>query len=397
MRALASWRERPARAAYAGLFLFGIVMALLGAILPSLMSRISLSLAQAGTLFLVMNAGILASSLGLGPLLDRFGMRPPLVVGPLLAALGLVAVAGARQHQALAWGMALLGLGGGALNSAGNTLVADLHQAQQARSAALNLLGVFFGIGALVIPLAIGLLLELAELATILLAAALLCLLVAGGNALVALPPPKQQHQLPLGAAGRLLREPFVLVFAALLFFESGNEFVAGGYTSSFLVRETGFSVRAASWALSGYWAALMAARIVLSRLALAASGSRLLVGCAIASAAGTLLLATSRSPVTAVLAVVWIGAGLAGIFPTALGIVGARYPALTGTVFGLLLTAALSGGMLLPWLSGQIGEARGLRPALVMVAAQFLVIAALAALARRIPARATAPALPSR
>jgi fucose permease len=86
--------------------------------------------------------------------------------------------------------------------------------------------------------------------------------------------------------------------------------------------------------------------------------------------------------------AVAWVGAALAGVFPTALGIVGARYPGFTGTVFGLLLTAALTGGMLLPWLTGQVGEARGLRPALGVVAAQFLAIAALAALARRIPAR---------
>ena len=35
-----------------------------------------------------------------------------------------------------------------------------------------------------------------------------------------------------------------MLVFAALLFFQSGNEFVAGGFVSSFLVREIGFSVR---------------------------------------------------------------------------------------------------------------------------------------------------------
>jgi fucose permease len=248
-----------------------------------------------------------------------------------------------------------------------------------------------------VIPLAIGLLLEVAALGSILLSAASLCLLVAAGNALVSLPPPKQQHQLPLAAAGRFLREPFVLVFAAMLFFQSGNEFVAGGYASSFLVRETGLSVRAASWALAGYWAALMLARVVLSRAALRVSGWHLLVLCAIASAAGTLLLATSRQPAVAVLAVVWIGAGLAGIFPTALGIAGARYPAFTGTVFGLLLTAALTGGMLLPWLTGQVGETRGLRPALVVVAAQFLVVAALAALARRIPAAASSPAAPSR
>jgi fucose permease len=168
------------------------------------------------------------------------------------------------------------------------------------------------------------------------------------------------------------------------LFFQSGNEFVIGGYASSFLVREAGFSVRAASWALTGYWAAMMLGRLVLSRVALRMNSPRLLVVCALASAAGTALLAGSRHPALAVLALAWMGAGLAGIFPTALGIVGARYPAFTGTVFGLLLTAALTGGMLLPWLTGLIGETHGLRPALALVAAQFLVVAALAAHAGR-------------
>ncbi len=378
-----SWRERPAGAAYAGHFLFGIVMALLGAILPALSSRVGIGLAQAGTLFLVMNACLLVSSLGLGPVMDRFGMKPPLVIGPLLAGAGLAVVALARHYEPLAWGVALLGLGGGALNSAGNTLVADLHDAPEARSAALNLLGVFYGIGALLIPLAMGLLLEAADLTAILLAAALLCAAVAIRNALATLPTPKQERQLPLREVVRLLREPFVLLFAALLFFQSGNEFVAGGYASSFLVRETGFSVRAAAWGLAGYWAALILTRLALSRVALRMDGPRLLILCALASAAGTALLAFSRHPVLSVLAVAWIGAGLAGIFPTALGIVGARYPAFTGTVFGLLLTAALTGGTLLPWLTGLIGETHGLRPALAVVAAQFLVIAALAALAR--------------
>jgi fucose permease len=381
----ASWRDHPALAAYAGHFLFGIVMALLGAILPALSSRVGMDLSQAGTLFLVMNFCILVSSLGLGPLMDRYGMKPPLVIGPLFTGAALVVVALARQYSQLPWGLALLGLGGGALNSAGNTLVADLHTAPGARAAALNRLGVFYGIGALVIPLAIGLLLDRVGITTILLAAALLSLVVAGGNALAALPPPKHERHVAPGEVARFLRQPFVLVFAALLFFQSGNEFVAGGYASSFLVREAGFSLRAASWALAGYWAALMLARVVLSRLALRVEGFRLLVGCALASAAGTALLAASRHDALAVLAVAWIGAGLAGIFPTALGLVGARYPSYTGTVFGLLLTAALCGGMLLPWLTGQVGDARGLRPALVLVAAQFLVIAALAARARRI------------
>jgi FHS family glucose/mannose:H+ symporter-like MFS transporter len=379
-----SWRERPAAAAYASHLLFGIVMALLGAILPTLSERIGFDLAQAGRLFVVMNACLLASCLGLGPLMDRFGMKPPLVMGSLLAGTGLALVALAHDYQTLAWGTAVLGLGGGALNAGGNTLVADLHQAQEARSAALNRLGVFFGIGAVLMPLAIGLLLQTAELASILLAGAALCVAVALHNALVSLPPPKRHRHVPLADVVSLAREPLVLVFAALLFFQSGNEFVAGGYASSFLVRESGLSVRAASWALTGFWSALTLARLALSSVALRVNGPRLLVLCALASAAGTALLVFSRHPAVAVLALSWMGASLAGIFPTALGIVGARYPGFTGTVFGLLLTAALTGGMLLPWLSGLIGEAHGLRPAMALVAAQCLAIAALAAHAGR-------------
>ncbi len=380
-----SWRGRPAAAAYASHLLFGIVMALLGAILPTLASRIGLDLARAGALFLVMNAFLLVSSLGLGPFMDRFGMKPPLVAGSLLAGAGLAMVALARDYQAVAWGAAVLGLGGGALNTGGNTLVADLHQAQQARSAALNRLGVFFGIGALLIPLAIGLLLQAAELGSILLGGAGLCAAVALHNALVSLPPPKRQRHVPLADVVRLAREPLALVFAARLYLQSGNEFVAGGSVSSFLVRESGLSVREASWALAGYWAALMLARNVLSRVALRVDGPRLLVLCALASAAGTALLVSSRHPAVAVVAVAWMGAGLAGIFPTSLGIVGARHPALTGTVFGLLITAGLTGGMLLPWLTGLLGEAHGLRPAMALVALQCLAIAALAARAGRL------------
>lgn len=384
---LAAWRARPALPAYAGLFLFGIAMALLGAVLPALSSRLGVDLAEAGTLFLVMNACILAASLGLGPLMDRYGMKPPLVAGPLLAGAALALVALARGAGELPLALALLGLGGGALNSAGNTLVADLHEAPGARAAALNRLGVFYGIGALVIPLAIGLLLDRAGLTPILLAAALACLAVAAANLLARLPPPKRERHVAPGELARLAREPLVLVFAALLLLQSGNEFVAGGYASSFLVREAGFSVRAASWALGGYWATLMLARLALSRVALRVDGFRLIVACALAAAAATALLAASRGGALAVLAVAAIGGSLAGIFPTALGIVGARYPAYTGTVFGLLLTAALTGGMLLPWLTGRVGERHGLRLALALVAVQFVAIAALAWRARRIPA----------
>ena len=360
------------------MFLFGIAAALLGATLPLLSERLQIGLGRVGTLFLVMNACMLASSFALGALQDRFGMKPPLVAGPLVVGAALLVVAGAQSYAQLLLAVALLGVGGSALNGASNALVADLHEDPAAKSAALNLVGLFFGFGALFIPFAIGLLLRTAGLRAILLGAAGLCGLVAMANALPAYPPAKQAGGLSLAEAVRLVRDPLVLLLGFLLFFQSGNEFIVGGFTTTFLTSEVGMSVRAASYALAGYWAALMLTRAWLGRGRSPLTGGRLVLASAAASAVITTLLVTASGPPLAVAMVVALGAALAGIFPAVLGVAASRFPAHSGTVFGLLFTMALTGGMTLPWLTGQAAAAWGLRPALGLVILQFLAVFAL-------------------
>jgi fucose permease len=370
------------------MFLFGIAAAVLGATLPLLSERLDLGFGRVGTLFLVMNACMLASSFGLGALQDRFGMKPPLVVGPLGVGGALLAVAAAQSFGHLLAGVALLGVGGSALNGASNALVADLHDDPTAKSAALNRVGVFFGFGALCIPLAIGVLVRAAGLQGILLGATVLCLLVAIANALPAYPPAKQAGGLSLVEAARFAREPLVLLMGFLLFFQSGNEFIVGGYATTFLTREIGMGVRAASYALAGYWAALMLVRAGLGRGRFPLAGPSLVLASAVASAVATALLVTVSAPAVAVAVVVALGATLAGIFPAVLGVAGSRFPAHSGTVFGLLFTMALTGGMTLPWVTGQAAAAWGLRRALGLVAAQFLAVAVLQWLVRAASAR---------
>jgi fucose permease len=360
------------------MFLFGIAAALLGATLPLLSERLEIGLGRVGTLFLVMNACILASSFALGALQDRHGMKPPLVAGPLVAGAALLVVAHADSYGQLVLAVALLGLGGSALNSAPNALVADLHEDPARKGAALNFLGLFFGFGALFMPFAIGLLLRAAGLRGILYAAAGLCLVVAVANALPSYPPPKQAGGLSVGEMVRFVRDPFVLLLGAMLAFQSGNEFILGGYATTLLTREVGMGVAAASYALAGYWAALMLTRAWLGRGHSPLSGPRLVVASAVASAAAVGLLLTAASPPLAVAMTVAVGATLAGIFPTVLAVAGARFPAHSGTVFGLLFTMALAGGMTLPWVTGQLAAAWGLRPALGLVVLQFLAVAAL-------------------
>jgi fucose permease len=369
---------RLSAAAWAGMFLFGIAAAVLGATLPLLSARMELGLGRVGTLFLAMNACMLASSFALGALQDRFGMKPPLVAGPVVVGVALLAVAAAESFAHLLAAVALLGVAGSALNGASNALVADLHPDPAAKGAALNRVGVFFGFGALFIPVAIGLLERAVGLRGILLGAATLCLLVAVVNALPAYPPAKQAGGLSLAEAARLVRDRLVLLMGVLLFFQSGNEFILGGYTTTFLTREVGMDVGAASYALAGYWAALMLARAWLGRGRFPLAGGRLVLASAAASAVVTGLLVTASRPPLAVAMAVALGATLAGIFPAALGVAGSRFPAHSGTVFGILFTMALTGGMTLPWVTGQAAAAWGLRPALGLVVGQFLAVLAL-------------------
>ena len=176
---------------------------------------------------------------------------------------GLTVVPAGGEADALApLPLALLGLGGSALNSATNVLVADLYPEANAKAAALNRLGVFYGFGALLLPFLIGMLLDRVGLSPLLLAAAGLCVLTGALSAIPSYPGPKRSPGLTVGEALALLRHPLVAVFGALLFFEAGTEMLLGGYLTTFLTRETGASVREASWVLAGFWVALMTSRM---------------------------------------------------------------------------------------------------------------------------------------
>jgi fucose permease len=280
-----------------------------------------------------------------------------------------------------------LGLGGGSVNGSANTLAADLYDDARRKAAALNLLGVFFGFGALFLPFGLGALTSVFGMAGVLYAAAALCLLVAIAAAALVFPPPKQGHGFPLAEMPRFVRMPLVLAFAFLLFFESGNEFALGGYISTFLARDMGLSVAAASYCLAAYWAAIMAVRMVLSRLLLHTSASTVVIASAVGAAGCALLIAAATNALVATLAAVLTGLALGGVFPTVLGMAAARFDEHSGTVFGILFTIGLCGGMTIPWIAGQLAEGAGLRAAFALVAANFVAVAVLGSVARRVDA----------
>jgi len=346
--------------ACAGIFVFGIVMAILGAILPSLFSRIQFDKSQAGNLFFYMNLAMLAMSVFFGPIVDRFGYKVFLALSSLLVALSLVLFNAASTYSFLILAAVLLGFGGGGLNGGSNALTSDLYP--ERRSAALNLLGIFFGFGALTIPFLIGTLLGTIGLSTILIIAALLSLIPFVLFVVLRFPLAKQAQGFPLRQAAKVVGHPLLWLCGFLLFFESGNEFTVGGWTSTYLNEYFHLTPKVASFVLAGYWAAIMIGRLIVTRLVRVVKNEILVLGSGVLALIAAVIMAASPSGALAGFGAVLIGLGFAAIYPTTLAIVGETFPSLSGTAFSVIFVIGLAGGMTAPWLTGKVAMASSLR-----------------------------------
>lgn len=353
-----------------------MVLSLLGALLPILSAQLHFDMAAAGNLFLATYSALFFGSLAAGPLMDRYGLKLPLAGAGLLVALGLAFIAAAPVYAGLMGAMVLIGFGGGALNIATNGLISDLQTDPAERNAALNLLGVFFGLGALMLPLGVASLLRTLGVSRILLLAMIPCLASLALSLAARFPEPKHGDGFRLEGATRLLRDPMVLLFGCLLFFEQGNEAVVSGYLTSYLTSALAIPIVNASFLLTVYWIAVTIGRLIASRLSRLLHGASLVVGGALGAALGLVVLVLAPNPGTAFAGVAITGLCISVIFQTVLGQAGSRFIAYSGTAFSILFSMAQIGGTLAPWAVGQLATTNGLRNMLVLPVAGFVAVA---------------------
>lgn len=342
--------------ACAGILSFGIVIAILGTLfgMPGMRARLHIDLAQQGNLFFLLYMGILFASLIVGPLIDHTGNKLVLLVSSLLVSLGMILFSTAHSMTAAGAAAIVLGLGGGGLNTCTSALVSDLYGDR--RGPMLNVLGIFFGMGALCIPLVAGSLEGHFTMVQLLIFCAVLSALCAIGYAVLAFPAPAQPHGFSWRETLRVARYSSVWLLGLLLFFESGNEACIGGWTSTY-ANASGFSSRTATLVLAGYWIALMFGRILAASLLRVMKKAHLVLTSALISLIGCGILLSAQSLLWLSVGVALIGLSYGPIFPTALAIAGDRYSAVAGTVFGLLFSIALVGGMTFPWVVGQVSQ----------------------------------------
>jgi MFS family permease len=288
-----------------------------------------------------------------GPLVDRYGYKLLLIISVLISAASLEGLAFTDSVSLLYVCIFFIGFGGGIINGGTNALVADISA--ENKGANLSLLGVSFGIGALAMPLLLGILSKYFQYSTILAAVGLFMLLPVVYFIFISFPAPKQAQGFPLKEGVKLLKEPALLLTGFFLFFQSGVEALSNNWTTTYLQHKLEITNEAALYALSFSLVGLTVVRLLLGSLLKKISSFSVTIASLLLVISGSLILMNTLSYNIAFAALIITGAGLAAGFPVILGYVGQLYAQLSGTAFSIALVIALTGNTVISYFFGFI------------------------------------------
>lgn len=334
-------------AACIGMSFFGISMIVIGSVLPSLAEMCNFNTLQQAAIITFLPIGILIGSLVFGPICDKYGHRVLFFTSCFSVLIGMLGITFFRELIILQFFIFIIGLGGGVLNGQTNALVADLYDDKQ-RGAKLSLLGAFYGIGAIGIPLLTGLLARYFDFTIIIRFIGFAMLVCIAYCFTIRFPNPTVTQSFPIKQALGLLKQRALLLLSFILFFESGIEGACNNWTTTYLKDTTTINPALILQTLTIMVVALTVARLVLSVILKKFRQSVVLFTCFIFAFIGFGLMYVATNIFIAMLGMIFIGVGVSATYPVILNIIGHEYSALIGTAFGVAMTISLVGNTLI-------------------------------------------------
>jgi fucose permease len=365
-------------AAVLAIFVYGMIAAMLGTILPDLSNRLKLTPNQNGRIAMAQAIGLMIGSFAAGPLMDIYGKKLGVVGGLLLIALALVGLRAAGSYGLVLVLIFVLGAGGGALVNGGNALPPDIHIQSLETAGVYNLLNLFFGLGGLLTPLVAARLFQnnSARLLLFAASAATITLLIAGVTPMA---PPTGQVGFQVGVVAELLARPALLLLSAVLFLYVAAEVGVWNWLARHLIAQGVPEARALTILSLGFALGLLVGRVAVSPILSSVRPETVLLASALLMAVTTFLMLQAGSPAIAWLAVFGAGIAMAPVFPTTLAVVNATFTGnLVATATGIALTAGWLGLVVSSPLIGGIAgdDPRRLKKALLLLPIFSLIMA---------------------
>lgn len=357
--------------------LMGATFSMTGALLPVIIRDLQITDAQAGLLVSSPALGYVVTAAFAGVLGDRLGFKRIWLAGSCLGMIALVGVALAPSFGWILLAMAAVGLVAGAFDGAINPLIVSLYGARA--GGILNWVHLFFGLGATLTPLLVGLGLRAGLAWRSFFALLSGYVFFIGLTIALARFPRLARSQAGEGhqALRRTLRSRLVTLGVVAMFLYVGAEASVFSWSALYLERLHAVPVATASLGVSLMGAAMMVGRLICGRIAERVGYKRLVVGGAWFGALGAAAMLLFSGP-----AWPWIGIGLtglafAGIFATLMADVTQRTPGHTGAVAGVICSAGGLGQIVLPWLIGQVADVSNLSVGMALIVVGALAMGA--------------------
>jgi FHS family Na+ dependent glucose MFS transporter 1 len=343
---------------YATFIALGMTQAIIGPALPWLARNTASHLDQISIIFVASSLGYMAGSQLGGWTYDRIQGHRIQALALLAISLCISFVPTLHSLWLLVALLFLLGIFQGTLDTGGNTLLTWIHA--EKLGPVMNGRHFFFGVGSFLAPLIFArMLLGTKDILWAYWFIALLALPVSAW--LWFLPSPPIRKRTSAVSGGRSINRLFLLIVFFFVF-TVGLELGFGNWIYTFssrlhLANETG-----AAYLTSAFWGALSIGRLlgigissrIPSRFILLAD----LTGCLVAFA---ILLLWPSSLIALWAGTIMMGLSIASVFATGMAFAEQRL-SLTGVMTGWILVGSGVGGMVIPWLIGQLFERIGPR-----------------------------------
>jgi len=359
------------------IFVYGMISAMLGTILPDLSDRFRLSPSQNGTIAFAQALGLIIASLGVGPLLDNEGKKLGLMIGLALIAIALFALPRSSGFRSILFLLFLLGVGGGIVVTGANALISDVGEAH--RATALNMVNLFFGLGGLATPFIAANLFGRNWVRLCYTIAALTVVSLAI-EASTKMPKPTGAGGFVLADAAPVLGRPLLFLLGLFLFLYFSCEVGIWNWLPRHLIAQGIPESRALNILSLGFALGLLIGRVGVSPILIRVPAITVLLCASVVMAISTFLMLRLSNPFTAAILVFLAGLSMAPVFPTTLAIVGDNFPRMTGTAIGFVITCGWIGLAVSSRIIGFIagGDPRRLKRALLVIPASAVLMVVL-------------------
>ncbi len=345
--------------ARAGFLISGLFCSLPGALLPAWGFDVSSDYAAAGRYFLPLVIGLIASGVLIQRIAARLSTRTLLLIAGTIGAVSMCALAESAAGSGSFSGKgALAGLGAAAGFLHAGLFRALLASWERNPALTINSAGIFFGAGSITTA-------GLAAFTFFAWPVDRLLLVMAAFPVVFTLLVVRQtfpDFEVGRGAPiGKHFRSVLALLFATLLFFQFANEWSIAGWLPLFLIHRFSMNPLTALLLLAVYFAAIVLGRVAAYFLipranhwrVLAVSGSLSVFACAV--------LSITDNRFGAVICILLLGLGFAPIYPILAAWIGRRFPDYHPGFFNGIFSVGLAGGLLAPWLLGELAARTGI------------------------------------